>query len=72
MPPETPQRPEIRPLSRRASRLFVIACLLIIVGTAAAATWYLSRTAIANQAQIEANTAGSDSLNAQGFGVTEY
>ncbi len=70
--PEAPQPPPIHALSRRASRVFVILCLLVILATAVGATWFLTRSALENQARIEANTRSADSTAVRGFGVTEY
>lgn len=69
---ETPQRPEIRTLSPGASKLFVIACLVLILGSAVGGAWYLTRASLDNRAQIEANTRPADSTTVRGFGVTEY
>ncbi len=70
--PEIPERPDIRPMSPGASRLFVIACIVIIIGAAFGSAWYLTRSAFANRDRVEANTEQADSTAVRGFGVTEY
>ena len=72
MPEPDPQQPSIRPLSRGASRVFVLVCLLVMFATAAGATWFLTRSALKNQERIEANTREADSTAVRGFGVTQY
>lgn len=69
---DVPQPPPIRPMSRGASRLFVIAAVLFILVAAVGSAWYLTRSALDNQERIQANTEAADSSAVRGFGVTNY
>ncbi len=69
---DSPQQPEIRPLSRGATKAFVLLCLAIIIGSAVGGAWFLTRTAMDNRTRVETNTGGADSTTVRGFGVTEY
>jgi flagellar biosynthesis/type III secretory pathway M-ring protein FliF/YscJ len=44
-PPDGPQRPEIRTMSRRATRLFVIIAIVVVVVAAFASAYIFSRAA---------------------------
>ena len=54
-------------MSRKSSRVFVIVCVLLILGAMVGSAWYFTRTALDHKDVI-----GGDSTAVPGFGVTTY
>jgi len=66
--PPIEQTEGVRPLSRRATRVFVLVVLLVAVGAAFGMAFYFTRTARENRAQM--GTEQDNRSDVPGFGVT--
>ncbi len=72
-PPTGPTPPPSgKAMTRTQSRLFVVICLVLILGTAVFSVVFLRDMAISNVDRIEADSVRSGSGDAvRGFGVTD-
>ena len=66
--PPIEQTEGVRPLGRRATRVFVLLALLVMVGSAVGMAVYFTRAAKENRAQM--GTENDNRSDVPGFGVT--